>query len=219
MDLCLTGRMMDAAEAERAGLVSRIVPGRQADGRGARGRRADRRAVSPVAMMVKESVNRAFETTLAEGVRFERRLFHSTFAHRGPEGGHGGLHRKAKAELPAEPLKAVMRQGCRLTLRAAADRSAPSFTPTGANGQYHKSAENASARPKSAPPINRARSPRRTFVKKVESGDRAAATRKRPQPRCERRSRSCTARSSKGVMHRNTGSSQIVAVGGPINAL
>jgi enoyl-CoA hydratase len=80
MDLCLTGRMMDVAEAERLGLVSRIVPLDKL--------RAEAIAVAtkiaelsaPIAMMVKESVNRAFETTLAEGVRFERRLFHSTFA-------------------------------------------------------------------------------------------------------------------------------------------
>jgi enoyl-CoA hydratase len=80
MDLCLTGRMMDAAEAERAGLVSRVVP---ADRLLAEALAVAERIASlsqPVAMMVKESVNRAFETTLAEGVRFERRLFHSTFA-------------------------------------------------------------------------------------------------------------------------------------------
>ena len=80
MELCLTGRMMDAAEAERAGLVARIVP--------AAGLLEDALATAatiagmslPVAMMVKEAVNRAFETTLAEGVRFERRVFHATFA-------------------------------------------------------------------------------------------------------------------------------------------
>jgi enoyl-CoA hydratase len=80
MDLCLTGRMMDAAEAERAGLVSRIVP---ADKLLAEAIAVATRIAGlsqPVAMMVKESVNRAFETTLAEGVRFERRLFHATFA-------------------------------------------------------------------------------------------------------------------------------------------
>ncbi len=80
MDLCLTGRMMDAAEAERAGLVSRIV---QADKLMAEAIAVAERIAGlsqPIAMMVKESVNRAFETTLAEGVRFERRLFHSTFA-------------------------------------------------------------------------------------------------------------------------------------------
>jgi enoyl-CoA hydratase len=80
MDLCLTGRMMDAAEAERAGLVSRIVPADKllAEAIAVAERIAELSV--PIAMMVKESVNRAFETTLAEGVRFERRLFHSTFA-------------------------------------------------------------------------------------------------------------------------------------------
>jgi enoyl-CoA hydratase len=80
MDLCLTGRMMDAAEAERAGLVSRIVPADKllAEAVAVATRIAE--LSQPIAMMVKESVNRAFETTLAEGVRFERRLFHSTFA-------------------------------------------------------------------------------------------------------------------------------------------
>jgi enoyl-CoA hydratase len=80
MDLCLTGRMMDAAEAERAGLVSRIVPAdRLLEEALAVGQRISELS-QPIAMMVKESVNRAFETPLAEGVRFERRLFHSTFA-------------------------------------------------------------------------------------------------------------------------------------------
>lgn len=80
MEMCLTGRMMDAAEAERAGLVSRIVPA--ADLLDEAVKVADRIAnmSAPVVLMVKESVDRSFETTLAEGIRFERRLFHSTFA-------------------------------------------------------------------------------------------------------------------------------------------
>jgi enoyl-CoA hydratase len=80
MDLCLTGRMMDAQEAERAGLVSRIVP---ADKLLEEAIAVATRIASlsqPAVMMAKEAINRAFETTLAEGVRFERRLFHSTFA-------------------------------------------------------------------------------------------------------------------------------------------
>jgi enoyl-CoA hydratase len=80
MDLCLTGRMMDAAEAERAGLVSRVVaPDKLMEEAVVVAERISRMS-RPIAMMLKEAVNRAFETTLAEGVRFERRLFHSTFA-------------------------------------------------------------------------------------------------------------------------------------------
>jgi enoyl-CoA hydratase len=78
--LCLTGRMMDAVEAERAGIVSRIVAADKVLGEAIAVAERISQMSRPIAMMVKESVNRAFETTLAEGVRFERRLFHSTFA-------------------------------------------------------------------------------------------------------------------------------------------
>ncbi len=80
MEMCLTGRIMDAAEAERSGLVSRVVP--VADLLPEALKAADKIASMsrPLAMMVKDAVNRAYETTLAEGVRFERRLFHATFA-------------------------------------------------------------------------------------------------------------------------------------------
>ncbi|MFC9793206.1 enoyl-CoA hydratase [Streptomyces sp. NPDC127584] len=80
MELCLTGRTMDAVEAERAGLVSRIVPGDDLLPEALRVAAAVAGMSKPVAMMAKEAVNRAFETTLAEGVRFERRLFHAVFA-------------------------------------------------------------------------------------------------------------------------------------------
>ena len=80
MDLCLTGRMMDAAEAERAGLVSRIVPAAELLSEAVKIAERVAAMSRPIAIMVKEAVNRAYETTLAEGVRFERRLFHSTFA-------------------------------------------------------------------------------------------------------------------------------------------
>ena len=80
MDMCLTGRTMDAPEAERAGLVSRVVPADKLMEEALKV--ADKIAASslPVVMMIKESVNRAFETALSEGVLFERRLFHSQFA-------------------------------------------------------------------------------------------------------------------------------------------
>ena len=80
MDLCLTARMMDAAEAERAGLVSRVVaPEKLLDE--ALGAATIIASMSlPAVMMIKESVNRAYESSLAEGALFERRMFHSTFA-------------------------------------------------------------------------------------------------------------------------------------------
>ena len=80
MDLVLTGRMMDAAEAERCGLVSRVVPlGQLMDEAIATAEKIAGMSL-PATMVAKEAVNRAFETTLAEGVRFERRTFHATFA-------------------------------------------------------------------------------------------------------------------------------------------
>jgi len=80
MDLCLTARMMDAAEAERAGLVSRVVPnGKLMEEAMAVAEKIASYSL-PVVMMVKESVNRAYESTLSEGVLFERRLFHAAFA-------------------------------------------------------------------------------------------------------------------------------------------
>ena len=80
MDLNLTGRMMDAAEAERAGLVARVVPAANLMDEAMKVAETIA-GMSLVALMVaKESVNRAFETTLAEGIRFERRTFHALFA-------------------------------------------------------------------------------------------------------------------------------------------
>jgi len=80
MEMCLTGRMMDAAEAERAGLVSRIVPADQLREEVMKVARKIAAQSRPAVMMVKEAVNVAYETTLAEGLRFERRAFQSTFA-------------------------------------------------------------------------------------------------------------------------------------------
>ncbi|MFF2661974.1 enoyl-CoA hydratase [Kitasatospora sp. NPDC058032] len=80
MELCLTGRMMGAEEAERAGLVSRVVPAGELLAEALATAEKVAAMSAPAAIMMKESVNRAFETTLAEGVRFERRLFHATFA-------------------------------------------------------------------------------------------------------------------------------------------
>ncbi|MBV8493427.1 MAG: enoyl-CoA hydratase, partial [Alphaproteobacteria bacterium] len=77
---CLTGRMMDATEAERLGLVSRIVLADKLLDEAVAAAEKVASMSRPIAMLVKEAVNRAFETSLAEGVRFERRLFHSTFA-------------------------------------------------------------------------------------------------------------------------------------------
>lgn len=99
MDMCLTARMMNADEAERSGLVARVVP-------------ADRlldEAMSvattisgfslPVVMMIKESVNRAFESSLNEGLLFERRIFHSAFALQDQKEGMAAFVAKRKADF------------------------------------------------------------------------------------------------------------------------
>ena len=80
MDMCLTARFMDAAEAERSGLVSRVIPAANLIDEAITAAATIAEFPMPAVMMVKESVNRAYETTLAEGVHFERRLFHSLFA-------------------------------------------------------------------------------------------------------------------------------------------
>ena len=80
MDLCLTARMMDAQEAERAGLVSRVVPNDKLMEEALAVATKIASYSLPVAMMVKEAINRAYESTLSEGVLFERRTFHSAFA-------------------------------------------------------------------------------------------------------------------------------------------
>lgn len=80
MEMCLTGRMMEADEAERAGLVSRVVPKESLLEEALKAADTIASKSLPVAMMAKEAVNRAYEVTLTEGIQFERRVFHSLFA-------------------------------------------------------------------------------------------------------------------------------------------
>jgi enoyl-CoA hydratase len=80
MEMCLTGRMMDAAEAERAGLVARVVPAAGLIEDALKTAETMAAQSLPALMMTKDCVNRAFETTLAEGIRYERRTFHALFA-------------------------------------------------------------------------------------------------------------------------------------------
>jgi len=99
MEMCLTGRMMDAEEAERSGLVSRIVPLADLVNEAIKTVAKIAEFSLPMVMLAKESVNRAYETTLAEGVRFERRLFHSTFATEDQKEGMAAFVEKRKAEF------------------------------------------------------------------------------------------------------------------------
>ena len=80
MEMCLTGRMMGAEEAERSGLVARVVPASDLLDEALKTANKIAEFSRPITMMVKECVNRAFETTLAEGILFERRVFHGVFA-------------------------------------------------------------------------------------------------------------------------------------------
>jgi enoyl-CoA hydratase len=99
MDLCLTGRMMDAAEAERCGLVSRVVPAGDLLIEAAKAAETIAAMSLPAAMAAKEAVNRAFETTLAEGVRFERRVFQSLFATQDQKEGMAAFAEKRPAKF------------------------------------------------------------------------------------------------------------------------
>jgi enoyl-CoA hydratase len=96
MEMCLTGRMMDAEEAERSGLVSRVVPADKLLDEAIKAANTVAGMSRPIAMMTKESVNRSYETTLAEGVRFERRVFHAMFATEDQKEGMAAFAEKRK---------------------------------------------------------------------------------------------------------------------------
>jgi enoyl-CoA hydratase len=99
MDLVLTGRMMDAEEAERSGLVSRIVPAGELMSEALKAAEKIAGMSRPAAVMAKESVNRSYETTLAEGMRFERRLFQSLFATEDQKEGMAAFVEKRQASF------------------------------------------------------------------------------------------------------------------------
>lgn len=97
MEMCLTGRMMDADEAERSGLASRVVPAAELLEDALKTAGAIAGMSKTTTMMVKESVNRAYETTLAEGILFERRVFHAAFATEDQKEGMAAFAEKRKA--------------------------------------------------------------------------------------------------------------------------
>jgi enoyl-CoA hydratase len=99
MEMCLTGRMMDAAEAERVGLASRVVPAANLVEDAVKTADTIASMSLPIAMMTKESINRAYETTLAEGIRFERRVFHSMFATADQKEGMAAFVEKRKPDF------------------------------------------------------------------------------------------------------------------------
>ena len=99
MDMNLTGRFMDAEEAERAGLVSRVVPAKKLmdEAMGAAAKIAEKSMIT--VMAVKEAVNRSYETTLREGLLFERRVFHSLFATEDQKEGMAAFMEKREAQF------------------------------------------------------------------------------------------------------------------------
>lgn len=99
MEMCLSGRQMDAAEAERAGLVARILSVDSLLEETLKTATAIAAKSLPAAMLIKESINRAFESGLAEGVRFERRVFHSTFANADQKEGMSAFVEKRAARF------------------------------------------------------------------------------------------------------------------------
>jgi enoyl-CoA hydratase/carnithine racemase len=99
MEMCLTGRNMDAAEAERAGLVSRVVPLADLLPEALKAAAKIAEQSLPIVAMTKETVNRAYETTLSEGIRFERRLFHAMFATEDQKEGMAAFSEKRKPQF------------------------------------------------------------------------------------------------------------------------
>ena len=102
MDLCLTGRTMDAAEAEASGLAARVVPAGMLMAEALKVAQKIAAQSSPAAQMVKEAVNRAYETSLAEGLHFERRLFHAMFATHDQKEGMAAFSEKRKPSFKDE---------------------------------------------------------------------------------------------------------------------
>ena len=99
MDLILTGRMMDAQEAERAGLVARIVPADELMPTALKAANAIASYSQPSVLIAKEAVNRAFETTLNEGLLYEQRVFYSLFATEDQEEGMSAFVEKRKPDF------------------------------------------------------------------------------------------------------------------------
>jgi len=99
MEMCLTGRNMDAAEAERAGLVSRVVPLADLLPEAMKAAAKIAEQSLPIVAMTKETVNRAYETTLSEGIRFERHLFHAMFATEDQKEGMAAFSEKRKPQF------------------------------------------------------------------------------------------------------------------------
>lgn len=99
MEMCLTGRLIDAQEAEKAGLVSRVVPVDKLQEEALEIAQKIASYSLPIVMMIKESIGRAFETPLAEGLKFERRLFHSTFALEDQKEGMAAFLEKRKSNF------------------------------------------------------------------------------------------------------------------------
>jgi enoyl-CoA hydratase len=99
MDMCLTGRMMDVNEAERAGLVARIVPLADLMAEALKAAEGIAAKSLPSVVMAKEAVNRAFEVTLGEGLRFERRIFSALFATEDQKEGMAAFVEKRKPDF------------------------------------------------------------------------------------------------------------------------
>src|SRR6476469_1623438 len=102
MDMALTGRMMDAVEAERSGLVSRVVPLASLMDEAMKAAETIASMSLPSVLAAKEAVNRSFETSLAEGVRFERRVFHALFATKDQKEGMAAFIEKRPAKFSNE---------------------------------------------------------------------------------------------------------------------